>query len=292
MSTILLTVGIVCLLFGGFILGRWSKSLWIIIALSVPLPCPAQPLSPNDPAFLQSTSPLRRGLVGYWRLEEASGTRYDCSHNGLHLTDNNSCGAVTAKVGYGFTLVKTSSQYLSASDTNIANFLKTQPFTVAAWCNLTNTGGDMFICGHYQATGASPNFRGWFIGTVGANAVPFIQIQSDSTHYCLVGGSTCLTNNVFRFVVATYDGTVSTNGCRLYVDNSLELNTMATDTGGLTDIDNVSNFCIGTRGDKTASVFSNGCIDELGIWNRVLTTGELTQLYNAGLGTHFPWAHP
>jgi hypothetical protein len=39
-------------------------------------------------------------------------------------------------------------------------------------------------------------------------------------------------------------------------------------------------------------LYFNGSIDEAGVWNRTLTTNEITFLYNSGKGTHFPWAHP
>lgn len=261
------------------------RTLALLFALT--LSCLAQPLSPNDPAFLQSTSPLRRGLVGYWRLEEASGTRYDCSSQGGHLTSNNSVGNSTGKVGNGATFLRSSVQTLTAGSSNYLQFTISSSFTLSAWVNLTNVPTtDEYIMGHRNGTLA----RGWFLGTV--NGLPYFQLQSDGSAYRYILTSTSITNGVWRFVVATYSGSGTTNGMNVYVDNVLDIPTDAQSVGAMTDIDNTSVFILGDANSNDTIRSINGMIDEAGVWNRVLTTAERTQLYNAGLGTHFPWAHP
>jgi hypothetical protein len=35
--------------------------------------------------------------------------------------------------------------------------------------------------------------------------------------------------------------------------------------------------------------FSSANVDEVGVWNRVLTSAEVTQLYNSGAGLQYPF---
>jgi len=51
--------------------------------------------------------------------------------------------------------------------------------------------------------------------------------------------------------------------------------------------DGTNNFLIGAihgGGD-----YMDGLVDEVGIWNKVLTSGEITDLYNSGSGLAYPF---
>jgi len=51
-------------------------------------------------------------------------------------------------------------------------------------------------------------------------------------------------------------------------------------------ISNSIDFNIGAR--NSATQYTNGIIDEVGIWDRVLTSTEITELYNSGVGKQYP----
>jgi hypothetical protein len=42
--------------------------------------------------------------------------------------------------------------------------------------------------------------------------------------------------------------------------------------------------------DNSNTQWSNGSLDEIGIWNRALTTGEISTLYNSGSGKGYPFS--
>lgn len=249
----------------------------------------AQPLSLHDPAFSQSTSILRQSLFGYWRFEEASSTRYDCSNQGTHLTANNSAGSTSGKVGNGLNLISASNQSVSGSTSNAVQLLAGDPFTYFAWVKLTNTGTFQVLT---EKNPGTPN-RGYSI-YLSAGQVR-VELVSDGSNYFRVTGSTVITNAAWHAIAITYDGSKVTNGISIYVDNVIEPLPDAGrfTTGTVTDINNTGTIYIGARGP--GSLGCSGIIDELGIWRKKLPTtgpGSLTQLYNLGLGTHFPWAHP
>lgn len=80
------------------------------------------------------------------------------------------------------------------------------------------------------------------------------------------------TNNKWMHIVGTFDGSEA----KLYMDGNLIANGSKTDWSTLTS----SHFFIGTRPD-TANSYWNGKLDDLGIWNRVLTGAEIKALYTA-----------
>lgn len=244
------------------------------------------PFSLQDRAFLSSTSPLRIGLAGYWRLEEASGTRYDFSATGAHLASNNSVGqssGVSSYTGNCASFIPSSSQSLSASSSNLLQYGSSQPLTLAAWVHLTNGTAAELIAAKFSNT----DQRGYAL--LSNNGKPFFQIGGSGSGFSYVLGTTTITNQAWHLVIATYAGTTNASGMNLYVDNSPESVTPV--DIGTWDSLNTAFFTIGNYTGLTGA-FANGLIDEVGLWTRVLTASERTQLYNAGLGTHFPWAHP
>lgn len=81
--------------------------------------------------------------------------------------------------------------------------------------------------------------------------------------------------------VWTYDSGVS----NLYKDGS----TTPIDTKtGLVMGSSVGTLTIGVDNAQTAHWF-DGCLDEIGIWTRALTTSEVATLYNSGRGISYPF---
>lgn len=82
-----------------------------------------------------------------------------------------------------------------------------------------------------------------------------------------------INDGLWHLLVGTYDG----SRLRIYVDNVLR------GTSGIVVLNTIP-----TRLTFMAFQYT-GAIDEFGIWNRVLTDNERTQLWNGGVGTTFPF---
>lgn len=92
--------------------------------------------------------------------------------------------------------------------------------------------------------------------------------------------STVVNDGNWHFIVSTYDGTT----LKIFIDNVNQLSSPAT---------------LNTSGGSTTFQFSwtlgapfSGSMDEVGLWNRVLTTPEITQLWNDGAGLTYPFLAP
>ena len=84
-------------------------------------------------------APLKDELKGYWKLEEASGTRVDATGRGNDLADNNTVGQTTGKVGSAAQFVAIDYEYLSHADHSDLSSGDID-FSVVAWVNLSSKG--------------------------------------------------------------------------------------------------------------------------------------------------------
>ncbi|HLE48848.1 MAG TPA: LamG domain-containing protein [Patescibacteria group bacterium] len=76
-------------------------------------------LGETSASFLKDQSPLSDGLVGYWKMDEASGDAADSSGNGVTLTNQSTVSYVGGKFGNSIDLVPASTDYFStATDIN------------------------------------------------------------------------------------------------------------------------------------------------------------------------------
>jgi len=78
----------------------------------------------------------------------------------------------------------------------------------------------------------------------------------------------------WHYLVATYDG----SNIKTYSDGSLVDNTAR-------NINTFDQFRMGYRQDQNN--YWNGSVDEVAVWNRVLTAAEVSQIWNGGAGLRF-----
>jgi hypothetical protein len=89
-------------------------------------------------------STLSTGITSYWKLDEASGTRAD-SASSNNLTDVNSVGQATGKIGSAGQFTISGSKYLSIAD-NASLSTGSTDFTVSVWVYIDAKGGNASLC--------------------------------------------------------------------------------------------------------------------------------------------------
>jgi len=215
-------------------------------------------------------SSLLNGLQAYYKLEDLT----DSSGNALTLTDHGTVTFVAGKLNNAGNFVASSNQYLTHADAAPYKMGAGTNFTIAAW---------------FKAASGDANRRS--IALYGSLAVPigygiwrwdeFIQASiADGTNSARSEATGMFDNN-WHLAAATFD---RTGVLTLYVDNSQVGTTPSISSVGSTN--DSAGFNIGAQVDATF----NGNIDEVGIWNRVLTSGELTSLWNGGTGVTYPFS--
>ena len=225
---------------------------------------------------------LQVDLVSFWELEEASGTRND-SHGTNHLTDNNTVTQTTGKVG-------NAAEFVGG---NVESLSKTSPTGLTTGAEVS-----FAICGWYYRKAPSATFQDliarWDDGAVDQQSW-VIQDQHDSNSMrmwitpnnsslvnCTTAGST-LADEAWHFVYAEHDA--SNNRIRISINNGTFGSTNHT-TGVFAG---TAPLRLGASDRTTPNTNPDsrmtGLLDQWGIWiGRVLTSAEITYLYNAGAG--------
>jgi YD repeat-containing protein len=224
-----------------------------------------------------STSPLINQLTAYWKLDEASGTRYD-SAGANHLASTNNVGQAAGKVNSAANFVASSSQRLSIAD-NAAMSVGDIDFTFSGWVYLGNKSSLRPILGKKSATESE--------------YLLYYNNNGDRIMFGLRTGSngnlgTVAANNygsppvgTWFFVVAWHDSVADTVNIQI---NNGPVNTAST-TGAPSDSGAPFNIGFGTVS------YMDGRIDGVGFWKRILTPNERAALYNGGAGCDYPFTN-
>ena len=230
-----------------------------------------------NPYILQASgNPLWNDLLAYYTADntpnDALGT-----YNGT-LTNGATYGTGIINQGFSFDGVN---DYVDLGD--VLDNDGTQAQSVSFWVNLNSTSTQAFVSKIDQGT----PFNGWSVGTVN-NKINYIFANNITTGvYVQVENSTVITTGTWYHVVATYDGSKSASGVKVYIDGSIGTQNILKDT--LSTNSTSSTGVKATISSRDGGfLFTNGIIDEVGIWNRELSASEVTELYNSGSGLQYP----
>jgi hypothetical protein len=228
---------------------------------------------------------LRQGLVAYWPLNETatSGdvTAIDNSGRGNDLTSNNSVLSTAGKVGNARQFASANTEYLDRASNADLQFGDGN-WTLSAWGLTTRTTtGFQHLVGKDQSGGREFGLR---INTNSDNSnnrpTFFIQYTDGTSLLLEPGGNKTNANFVnlwWHWVVTHNSGTVT-----LYENGSV-FGTASRAAGKAFATSNTP-FNIGRRSFSSFFEYWDGAIDEVAKWNRALSAGEVSDLYNAGNG--------
>ncbi len=218
---------------------------------------------------------LNTSLAGYWKFDETSGNAED-SFGTSDLTNNATTPYVAAKLNNGADLELGSSQYFNVADN--ATLSITGDMTISGWIKLESG-----TLGTFVAKRDSTSNQRSFSFSLGTDSMVF---GATSSGGAVTDVSVAPTLTAGTWYMATVVYTASAGSAKFYLNGS-QVGT--TQTGLPTSIFNsTSDFSIGCI-FAPAQDFFDGIVDEVGIWARVLTSDELTTLYNAGTPLTYPF---
>lgn len=216
---------------------------------------------------------LTDNLLAYYKLDEASGNAADATGNGYTLTNTGvtfSSGALNNGADFG-----AAGDKLENADTAF-DFQGSSAFSVSVWLDLVAVGSNQFLVSNQRDTG---DYQGWGLYQSDSGRILFGMIQDLSPLYWInVKTPQSQIGTTYAHVVLTKSTSTTASGIHIYINGSDQSLTVDGDTFTGTITYN-SNLELGNRG--TGYNF-NGQLDEVGIWNRELTSGEVTSLYNSG----------
>lgn len=217
---------------------------------------------------------LTDSIIAYWKLNEASGNATD-SVGSNTLTDNNSVGSTTGKISNCRTFNGTN-QKLSIADNADVSF-GDEAMSISCWLYFpTTVTGNVPVLGKWDwGTGTDHSY---VIRTAAGGVIRFLA-SPDGSASTTVSSSTTLSPDTWYHVVCYHDPTANTIGI-IVNDGTPDTNSHST---GIAD---------GTHAFEMGGSNATYCpvrIDEVGLWGKVLSSQEVTDLYNSGSGYSYPF---
>lgn len=222
---------------------------------------------------------LTDNIVAYWSLDEASGNRAD-SVGTATLVDNSTVPSATGIISNGADFTGTSGEFLSVTNAalNIQN-----DFSLSFWAQSDALTTFQRILTAYDGANA-----GRFEVYQEANAeLRFVYWNSAGSGRTLWRTTAAQVTGSLKHFVITCDVSNTTTGGKIYVNGS-SVSVATSATAATSWGDNSGIYGMGGWVDGTQPW--NGIIDEFGVWSRILTTDEVTELYNSGAGLAYPFS--
>src|SRR4051794_27921262 len=210
-----------------------------------------------------SCTAIPSGAVAWYRAQndgvDSIGPNFATANGGATYT--------TGEVGQAFSLNGTTA-YVSAPDN--ASLHLTSALTIEGWFFLTGGSGVRTIV----AKTAGSSFSNSFVIYIAANGA-IAAAYGDSSSIDGFSTSTFPTTNVWHHFAYTYDGTTQ----QLFLDGASAGSAAATTAIGY----DTHPLLIGADIDNESLIsFFPGRVDELAIYNRVLSSTEIQTVYGAG----------
>lgn len=228
-----------------------------------------------------ASAALTDNLVGYWKIDENTGAT---TADEIASADGSITGAAWAagQINYALDFDGTN-DYTNHGDN--LDFEKDEAFSISVWFKFDSTvaAAQTFVSKFNSGTAAR---KGYLIGKSSGN-LWFTLGDSNYVRITVATSGVSLDTNWHHFV-ATYDGSATAAGVTLYYDGSPTSLTVVTDALSSGTTENALELKFGN--DDALAYDMNGKVDEVGIWSRELSSGEVTSLYNSGSGIQYPFS--
>jgi len=227
-------------------------------------------MAQNNMSLMSEISTLRNGLVGAWRFEESTGTRY-ASVGTNSFTANNAPTNAVGRFGNAIKTTAASSQYLSVPDSPILR-IGTTSMTFSVWVNLTTlpAGGAFFSVFSKYNSGATEREYTLLVNGTLTNFAWAVRDGANANTLTIVATNQVVQAGVWYNVICEYDSVG--NQITIEVNTATNMGTvfnLAIVGGGKTF---TGPLWVGGR--NSDGLYLNGLVDELYVWKRLLTASE------------------
>jgi hypothetical protein len=224
---------------------------------------------------------LTDDLISYWKLDESSGNASD-SVGSVTLTNNNTVGYATGKINNCADFGSSNSNK-SLTTTNKLG-IDGGEVSISAWVNCTTLPANNSDRQHAVDNGNNTSKVHYGVGVIKT---------SDKVHLFWNRGRSGVVDNTvlstitpdtgtWYHLVMTYDGT----DVRGYINGELDKSVASSGNGSGNPGEGTTIGCYVSG----SSEFFSGKVDEVGVWDRALSSSEVTALYNSGNGKQYPFS--
>jgi hypothetical protein len=229
---------------------------------------------------------LEKGLAGYWKLDDASGTSAaDASGNGNTGTLTNGPTWTTGQIGGGVSLDGSNDYIQPGSIGGFGTFVSQGNFTVSTWVKTNSANTRQAIMTDHDAGGGNNSLSLEF----GGYSQPSDHITVATTGASYLDSNYVYSSGIWYLVTVTHDASTD----KIYVNGALR-NQRA--SGAIVAGGTLS---LGRWGAYSGG-YLNGALDETRIYKRALTAEEVAKLYrttapdnpDTGLVGYWPFNGP
>lgn len=210
------------------------------------------------------------GLVGHWKLDESApaATAVDSvgSNDGTLTNMAPASDWVAGKIGNALDF-DGGNDYVDVGSPAALDDLP--QLSVSAWINADSTASDGAV--------ATKNSPGWVFWVGSGGYLEFWANFSSGSANRWTGVGLITSGAGWQHVVVTYDGTSNGTGIKFYVDGSETSYNGSTNGTNPRSSDAADNLRIGSQ--QSGSRF-DGQIDDVRIYDRVLSSAEISEIYN------------
>ena len=209
-------------------------------------------------------------LIRYYKLDEISGTTVTDATGTSNGTNSgatvNSTGVINS--GYDF---NSNNDHIN---TNLAINPSTTDYSISFWVNPDSTTGKKIVSTDYDN-----------------NAPRGFQVYNEGTELVISTGANVSTSSGAGYSSSAYQHIVvvlgqGTDNSYIYRNGVEVLNF----TGDFNNVSKTLYLC--SRVGAETNITFLGDMDEVGIWNRALTSSEVGDLHNSGAGLKYPFTGP
>ena len=225
---------------------------------------------------LSAHAALTTNVVSYWKLD---GNSNDASSTNNGTDHTISYNTTYGKINQG-ALFDGSSSYIQTADAYEYSGLSTM--TITAWVKLTDAGNDVIFT---KGTYVSSLYHWSYLFAVdgGYDSLTIYPYDGDGTTVIFADNTKLVNDGNWHFVAVSFQGSTAVN---FYVDG-INVKTLTTSVPANSAVNTYTGSIGSDNNSQFAKSYYKGDIDEVGLWSRVLSGAEITQLYNAGCGLQY-----
>jgi len=242
----------------------------------------------------------RGGPSGWWKLDECQGTTAnDSSGNGGTGTiaigsggTNSSAGTCTGSSGQawkdGVTGKYNSSLEFDGYDDNVSIPITATngqdvkgPISYTVWFKRSDNGSWQTLVNKIDS--CSSPLNGFILRFTGTDVLAFEGYKTSNVFNISYTSSTMSDGN-WHYAVATWDGTSNANGVKIYVDNNM----VSQGTSSADTFTSLVGYYQKIGSLSCNAHYFNGQIDDVRVYNYVLTPTQIKTIYNNGAVNYGP----
>lgn len=165
-------------------------------------------------------------------------------------------------------------QFVDFGDKPDFRFERTDPFSISIWFKTTTASRTLWS--KKSSTAVNP---GYFCHFHGGSRIEFHLVGSGGGEIDVETTVSEFNDGIWRHVVMAYSGSSLASGVRIYMEGVLQTLTINSDalTASMLNSRVLKAGVVGTSSEAWS-----GNLDEMSVWGKQLSAGEVTSIYNSG----------